>query len=471
MSQQYRDIRGILYEGLVLKPIRLWGIWTERWMVLTRDKLYYFDSSRQRVGGVILLEFSSVRLRDIPEHPFAFEMYSPTTDKTFLFEALSSDERIRWVDEISSVVTISEPTEYQHLTHVTFEEGGFVGIPEEWENMFISCGVSREEIKSNKEDALKVLEFAQVFHEDESEENKEVPMPDKEVPVALQELITGGDPTVLYTNYVEIGEGMSGVVYHCYDSMNKKEVAMKKIPMKESVNVEEIKIMGTIHHKNIVEYIGCFEKDEFLYIGMEYMDRNNLTGMFDFFPEIKLSERHIAYVVRETNNGIRYLHSMHRIHRDIKSDNVLLNHRGEVKLADFGISVQLTRSKAKRNTVVGTPYWMAPEVIKGKDYGTNVDVWSLGIMCREMIEGVPPYIDDPPLRALFKISTKGIPPVTYGDYTEPFLGFVEKCLTFDPNTRPSAEELSKDVFLNDPCTRDEFANFIEIVRKQSESQS
>lgn len=266
-----------------------------------------------------------------------------------------------------------------------------------------------------------------------------------------------------------IGEGISGVVFHCIDTSNNQEVAMKEIPIKEGViNTQEISIMKTLHHPNIINFLGCYEYCDYLYIAMEFMDRNNLTTLLDFFPETCMSERHIAYVLRETNNALKYLHSMHRIHRDIKSDNILLNHRGEVKLADFGISVQLTMKKAKRNTVVGTPYWMAPEVIKGRDYGTNVDVWSLGIMCREMMEGVPPYINEPPLRALFHISTVGVPPVSYGDFSEPLIAFVNRCLIVDPTQRPETHELVDDPFLNHACTREDFIGFIERIVKKAE---
>ncbi|KAL7714622.1 Protein kinase [Entamoeba marina] len=225
--------------------------------------------------------------------------------------------------------------------------------------------------------------------------------------------------------------------------------------------------METLHHSNIVKFFGCYELDNCLYIAMEYMDKNNLTTLLEAFPEFALSERHIAYVVRETADALQYIHSLHRIHRDIKSDNVLLNHRGEIKLADFGISAQLTKKKTKRNTVVGTPYWMAPEVIKGKNYDTKIDVWSLGIMCREMMEGVPPYIDQPPLKALFQISTKGIPPVSYGDYTNELLTFVDKCLTVDPDQRPSCQELQKDEFVHQACSREEFAWFVSRVDELS----
>ena len=198
---------------------------------------------------------------------------------------------------------------------------------------------------------------------------------------------------------------------------------------------------------------------------MEFMDRNNLTAILEFYPTISMDETKIAYVVRETNEALKYLHSQHRIHRDIKSDNVLINHQGELKLADFGVSAQLTQNKQKRSTIVGTPYWMSPEVIKGKEYDTKVDIWSLGIMCREMIDGVPPYMNEPPLRALFEISTKGIPPITKGNWTQQFISFVDSCLSVDVDQRPTSEEVSSFAFLEKACSQEEFATFITRVEE------
>lgn len=135
---------------------------------------------------------------------------------------------------------------------------------------------------------------------------------------------------------------------------------------------------------------------------------------------------------------------MFYIHRDIKSDNILIGSRGEVKIADFGYAAQLTQQKTKRNTIVGTPYWMAPELIRGQNYDTKVDIWSLGIMIMEMAEGEPPYMEFPPLRALFLITTKGIPDLKDpGKWSSPFRQFVALCLEKDPEKRPDADELLK----------------------------
>ncbi len=153
-------------------------------------------------------------------------------------------------------------------------------------------------------------------------------------------------------------------------------------------------------------------------------------------------------------SALQYIHSLHRIHRDIKSDNILIADTGEVKLginciifaklfkADFGYAAQLTKQKDKRNTIVGTPYWMAPELIRGQNYDIKVDIWSTGIMCMEMAEGEPPYMEFPPLRALFLITTKGIPDLKEPSaWTSDFKDFLQRCLEKEADARPDASDL------------------------------
>ena len=141
------------------------------------------------------------------------------------------------------------------------------------------------------------------------------------------------------------------------------------------------------------------------------------------------------------------------VRRAQKSDNILLNAKGEVKIADFGYAAQLTKKQKKRNTVVGTPYWMAPELIRGFDYGVGVDIWSTGIMVMEMAEGEPPYMEFPPLRALFLITTKGIPDLKEPTWSPDFRDFVKKCLVKDTQDRPDGATLLRHPLLQ-KCARD-----------------
>jgi len=198
---------------------------------------------------------------------------------------------------------------------------------------------------------------------------------------------------------------------------------------------------------------------------MEYMDGGCLTDILEQFDELKMTEPQIAFVARETLKALSYIHSLHRIHRDIKSDNVLLTLSGQLKLADFGYAAQLTQKQQKRNTVVGTPYWMAPELIRGHDYGIKVDIWSLGIMVMETVEGEPPYMEFPPLRALFLITTKGIPPLKEPHKWSPeFNDFFSRCLDKDVEKRPDANTLLKHPFMTHAGEAADFSPLIKASK-------
>jgi len=185
---------------------------------------------------------------------------------------------------------------------------------------------------------------------------------------------------------------------------------------------------------------------------------------------LELNEGQIAHVCLSTLKSLSYIHAHHRIHRDIKSDNILLNSRGDVKIADFGYAAQLTQEQQKRRTVVGTPYWMAPELIRGHDYGTRVDIWSLGIMLMEMVEGEPPYMEFPPLRALFLITTKGIPALQSPEnWSSELLNFYNKCIEKDVDKRPSADELLQHPFLKHACTPEEFSPIIKQAKAAADA--
>ena len=163
--------------------------------------------------------------------------------------------------------------------------------------------------------------------------------------------------------------------------------------------------MRDCRHPNVCSFHDAFlvNGQTELWVVLDFMDGGDLTGIIDAWP---IDERQNALICRETTAGLAFLHGRNIIHRDIKSDNVLVSASGAIKITDFGFCAKLEDRRAKRRTLVGTPYWMAPEVVSRKEYGPKVDTWSLGIMCIEMIERAPPYLDQDPLKVLKIIAAK-----------------------------------------------------------------
>jgi p21-activated kinase 1 len=188
---------------------------------------------------------------------------------------------------------------------------------------------------------------------------------------------------------------------------------------------------------------------------MEYIDGGALT---DIVTLCDCCEEHIAYVLRGVLKALSVIHRANLIHRDIKSDNVLITKSGGVKLSDFGFTAQLGTSKEKRKTACGTPYWMAPEVIQSLPYGKEVDIWSLGIMGLELAEGAPPYLSEPPAKALYMIVVDGVPGLSKkSDWSREFNTFISSCLEKDASKRPTADQLLEHPFLKKACTPQEMA--------------
>uniref|UniRef100_A0A4W5QFD7 Serine/threonine kinase 3 (STE20 homolog, yeast) n=1 Tax=Hucho hucho TaxID=62062 RepID=A0A4W5QFD7_9TELE len=191
----------------------------------------------------------------------------------------------------------------------------------------------------------------------------------------------------------------------------------------------------------VVKYYGSYFKNTDLWIVMEYCGAGSVSDIIRLRNKT-LTEDEIATILKSTLKGLEYLHFMRKIHRDIKAGNILLNTEGHAKLADFGVAGQLTDTMAKRNTVIGTPFWMAPEVIQEIGYNCVADIWSLGITSIEMAEGKPPYADIHPMRAIFMIPTN--PPPTFRKpelWTDDFTHFVKKCLVKNPEQRATATQL------------------------------
>ncbi|KAJ1857814.1 Protein kinase, partial [Coemansia sp. RSA 2703] len=266
----------------------------------------------------------------------------------------------------------------------------------------------------------------------------------------LRTIVSRNDPKVLYSKVKKIGQGASGNVYMARSIKNGELVAIKQMdlskqPRKELL-VNEILVMKESRHANIVNFIEAFLLNSSdLWVVMEYMEGGALTDVID---NNKMNEMQIATVCREVCRGLSHLHKQDIIHRDIKSDNVLLGEDGQVKITDFGFCAKLSEQRSKRATMVGTPYWMAPEVVKQKPYGSKVDVWSLGIMVIEMIESEPPYLDEEPLKALYLIATNGTPALKRPEtLSRELKGFLAECLCVDVQSRATMEELLTQEFL------------------------
>ncbi|KAH6798692.1 Protein kinase superfamily protein [Perilla frutescens var. frutescens] len=269
---------------------------------------------------------------------------------------------------------------------------------------------------------------------------------------SITECMNREDPSTKYELLHELGKGSYGAVYKARDLRTSELVAVKVISLSEGEEGYEeirgeIEMLQQCSHPNVVRYLGSYQGEEFLWIVMEYCGGGSVADLMNVTDE-PLEEFQIAYICREALKGLSYLHSIFKVHRDIKGGNILLTEQGEVKLGDFGVAAQLTRTMSKRNTFIGTPHWMAPEVIQESRYDGKVDVWALGVSAIEMAEGLPPRAAVHPMRVLFMISIEPAPMLEDKEkWSLVFHDFVAKCLTKEPRLRPTAAEMLKHKFI------------------------
>lgn len=252
-----------------------------------------------------------------------------------------------------------------------------------------------------------------------------------------------------------IGRGNYGVVVKAKLIATGEDVAIKQTLLEDSIDVEsgarEIRILQSCHHPNIISYYGTYRSSSSLLVAMELCDGGSIDGVRKFLKQ-KFTEPIIAYIIHETLCGLQYLHKEKKIHRDIKSGNILMNSEGEVKLADFGITAQLLHTLSRRNSYWGTMLYMAPEVLLESDYDEKADIWSLGITVLEIAEGTLPFAHLGHYPLLTRLTKK--PPPTFQHperFSQEFQSFVHRSLVADKYVRPTATALLEDPFL---CGRD-----------------
>ncbi|GBN64891.1 Serine/threonine-protein kinase 24 [Araneus ventricosus] len=280
------------------------------------------------------------------------------------------------------------------------------------------------------------------------------------------------DPELIFTKQEKIGQGGFGEVFKGVNNRTQQTVAIKIIDLEQVLEEiedirQEIMVLSQCDSPYVTKYYGSYLKGPKLWIIMEYLGGGSAL---DLMKATKFEEVHIAIVLKDVLKGLDYLHSERKVHRDIKAANILLSEIGEVKLADFGVAGQLTNTTSKRNSLVGTPFWMAPEVICRSAYDSKADIWSLGITAIELAKGKAPRSDLHPMKVLLLIP-KSNPPQLNGNYSKHFREVVEACLNKDPANRPTAKELLKFPFIRKAKKNSYIIDLIEKYKTWKEQDS
>uniref|UniRef100_A0A915K327 non-specific serine/threonine protein kinase n=1 Tax=Romanomermis culicivorax TaxID=13658 RepID=A0A915K327_ROMCU len=267
---------------------------------------------------------------------------------------------------------------------------------------------------------------------------------------ALRMVVNKEDPREYLQDFNKIGEGSTGIVCTAVEKNTGNTVAVKRMNLMKQQRREllfnEVVIMRDYHHPNVVEMYSSHLVGDELWVLMEYLEGGALTDIVT--SDQKMDEVQIATVCQQCLSALSFLHQKGVIHRDLKSDSILLSKDGRIKVSDFGFCAQVTPEVPRRRSLVGTPYWMSPEVIARQPYGTEVDIWSFGIMIIEMIKGEPPYYNEPPLDAMRNIRDHALPLLTVPQISRELESFLSRSLIRDVRERATAEELLQHIFLS-----------------------
>eukprot|EP01103_Thecamoeba_quadrilineata_P008570 TRINITY_DN18303_c0_g1_i1.p1 TRINITY_DN18303_c0_g1~~TRINITY_DN18303_c0_g1_i1.p1 ORF type:complete len:459 (-),score=86.76 TRINITY_DN18303_c0_g1_i1:1282-2616(-) len=440
-------------EGLLTKKGHIIKNWKQRYFILKSPKLHYFKTKNsEKPIRSIDLRGSTISKMKLPNYPHSFQLdVKNDGGRLFIIAAKNESDLENWVAALKSIAT--ETDYFRKLK---------------------DAGITAEEAAANPQQAYDVLKFQEQLNLAAGMPVVQRSFPEEEIIPDVESIVTQTDPNTIYNDEKKIGQGAFGEVYWAVDSRVNKAVAIKKMSLSQN-NIKhlitEVYIQKTCYHPNIVHLLDCYLIGDQFWVVLEYMGGGSLTTILEQFPNVQLTEPQIAYICLESLKSLSYMHTLHRLHRDIKSDNILIGDNGEVKLADFGFAAQLTTKQMKRNTVIGTPYWMAPELIESHDYGPKVDVWSMGIMVREMLEGEPPYMDLPSAKALFLIITKGLPECKNASKLSGELkDFLKLSLAKEAANRPEAIDLLFHPFIAKSCSPKEFVPVITKTRSLIKAQ-
>eukprot|EP00924_Labyrinthula_sp_SR-Ha-C_P012695 augustus_masked-scaffold_67-processed-gene-0.20-mRNA-1 protein AED:0.07 eAED:0.07 QI:0/-1/0/1/-1/1/1/0/449 len=373
-------------------------------------------------------------------------------------------------EEIETPIIIGKPKGMNHVTHMTKDdnnEWGIAGLPEDWIKILVESGIKPEKVKNNQAEAMQALAVVAKKNQREAEREriKKMPLLSKKQLEEKMKKTTSIDkkqPSKFYKKMDKIGEGAGGIVFRVKHLSSGEIRAVKISPIEELEFIKnEIAYHAFSTHENIVTYHETFSHGDDVWIVMDLVRGGSLTDILGEDNPLEWTEVHIAYTMNESLKGLDFMHKGHLLHRDIKSDNILVDRDGSVKLADFGFAVSLTQEKPRTKSTVGTPFWMAPEVIQGVEYDERCDIWSLGITALELVNHNPPHMDKSQVEALVDILTKEAPkPNNIDFWSDSFLDFLDKSLQKDFNKRFTAEKLLGHGFLKKECTKQAFADFV-----------